>query len=325
MPTEPTARLIVGLHLGAHKTATSLIQHRLGALGGRLGGKPFLFRGNKALKTEAWARHCRMKAPRGDVAASFAAELALWRGTGGPIVLSDEDFLGTTSFAFGGALYPEAAERLARIAALFATAPDLDIRPIFYVRQTSSFIASSLSQEMLRRKQRRGGPADATAPPLRFRPVVEAIEAAFGRPIAVRRYEAIAELGGLGYVLDFLEALGLAAPTATERAWRLGGAMDSLPRRLRDLARPLVRPNVSLSARGMTMAEALRPLVDDAEWRKVVRPFLQKNFNTLTDKERPIELNKRLRATLDAAFAEDLAFLGDRLAFRYPAITDSPA
>jgi hypothetical protein len=155
--------------------------------------------------------------------------------------------------------------------------------------------------------------------------VVEAIEATFGRPIAVRRYEAITELGGLGYVLDFLAALGLTPPTAIERAWRLGGAMDSLPANLRDLARPLVRPNVSLSARGMAMAEALRPLVDDAEWKKIVRPFLQKNFNTLSDTERPIELKKAQRAALDAAFAEDLAFLGDRLTFRYPAITDSPA
>lgn len=318
--------LILCLHLGAHKTATTLIQRRLAALRGRIGGRPFLYRSNEDVKAAPWARWCRGKPDAADPVRAFAEEVAAWRGgRGGIVVVSSEDFLGSTALFDGRGLYPEAADRLGRLAELLGTQTDIDLRPLFHIRRTPAFLASALSQEIAKGRtvDRRTLRRTLRAELFRWREVVSAIETMLGRPVAVRRYEAIETHGGRAYVLDALAAFGLPEPTARERLLALGGLAERIPKPLARLVHEmqvLARPNAALSTRGVAIADAIRPHVDAAEWDRIVRPFLARHFNAVRDQGRSIRLDSDLAEALDCEYERDLAALAGALVTAHPAI-----
>lgn len=323
-----TGRVTILLHLGAHKTATTLLQSRLRGLGGRVAGTRFTFLDNEEVKRTAWSRWCRGRETRvaagTDPAGAFAADVATWASTaGGLVLMSCEDFLGSTAMFDGRGLYPEAAERIGRFRSLVDAHPDVVVRPLLYLRQTSGFLASCLSQEIAKGRgvDRRDLLRQVRPGRYRWRPLVEAIEAGFGGRLPVRRYETIRDDGALGFTLDFLAAFGFPAPGTVERLVRLGGLAEMMPERAERLTHALraaLRPNAALSERGILVAEAIRPHVSAAEWSRFVRPFLARHFDAVRDGGGGTDFRGPRGAKLDAAHAEDLAWLGDRLTLRHP-------
>lgn len=323
MPASRRDGVILCLHLGAHKTATSLVQARLAALGGRVGGQRFLYVDNRDLKPAVWARWCRGRAHDGDPAEDFAAAVRRWRAaSGGVVVVSSEDFLGSTALFDGRGLYPEAGERLERFAALVAAHPDVSVRPLLHVREQTGFLAAAAAQEAAKGRRIRHRDVKLLDPSgFSWADLVDTIEARLGARVAVREFGSIRRLGGAGYVVDMLAAFGLPAPIRIERALPLGGLADRIPepvlRRLR--LGFLRRRNPSLSARGVALAEAMRPHFGRDDWNAVARPFLARHFST-ADGEAAQPLPGFVARRFVDLYEQDLARLGPKLCVRHPPI-----
>lgn len=310
----------VTFHMGAHKTASSLIQHRLRRVGTTFAGRRLLFMDNDAVLGTAWGDWCRRERGDGNAAlGSFAGQIEAWRAAGADhVILSSEGFLGGITMFDRGKLYPDAAAVLARLGVLLAgTGHTVDIRPLYYVRRTDRFLESCLSQRLSLGKDLDPRTAfdDDRLATLSWRPVIEAIERAVGRPIAVRRFEDLTRVGPADFVAGFLAACGLPAPHFVERQVTLGRAAERLPRWLRERQpfADFLRPNAGLSVRGSEMSLRLRPLVSKEEWRTVVRPFLRRNFSAARDKTGGIRAPDNVARQLRRTYEADCDWLGDRL------------
>lgn len=323
LPATRDGPVILCLHLGAHKTATSLVQARLAALRGRVGGRRFLYIDNRDLKAAIWARWCRGRPHDGDPVADFASTVAGWRAaSAGVVVVSAEDFLGGTALFDGRGLYPEAGERLGRFAELLAAHPDVSVRPLLHIREQTGFLAAAAAQETVKgRRIRRRGVKHLDPSRFSWGDLVETIEARLGVRVAVREFGSIRRLGGTGYVADMLEAFGLPEPTRIERSIALGGLADRVPEPLLRRLRLgfLRRRNPSLSARGMALAEAMRPHFEGADWNAVARPFLARHFSA-ADGDATQPLPDFVARRFAGLYERDLVRLGPRLLFRHPPI-----
>ena len=321
--------MIVYFHLGAHKTASSLIQHRLKRLNGRVGPHRFAYAENDTVARGDWGKWCRRKAPTKDettrAVKAFKRDIAaLMKDGPDAIVLSAEGFLGGIPRFSGENAYPSAKMALENFFTLANRLEmKLDVRPIFYIRRTSRFYESCLSQRFSMGHAESPEEAFAAIRPetASWQPIIADIEAASGRQIPVRTFETIAQLGPAGFVAEFLAALGLGPATSLQREIALGHAAERLPAAIRKV--PVVarflRPNVGLSARGAEMVERLRPLVTKEEWHAIVRPVIRRHFSALKDPGPTYPLPDDLARRLDAVYDEDLKALSSRLTLSYPA------
>ncbi len=316
--------MLVTFHMGAHKTASSLIQHRLRRVGKKFAGRRLMFMDNDAVLGARWGDWCRRQ--RGDEVAalkSFAGQIEAWRSAKADnIILSSEGFLGGITMFDRGKLYPEAASALARLQALIAeTGNSVDIRPVYYIRQTDRFLESCLSQRLSLGKELDPQTAfdDEALATLSWRPVIAAIEDAVDRPIAVRLFEDLKTLGPADFVAGFLTACGLPGPSLPERFLTLGRAAELLPKTLRRRQpfADFLRPNAGLSVRGSEMSLRLRPLVSKDEWRTVVRPFIRRHFSAARDTAGGIRAPEAVAQRLREVYRNDCAWLGDRLTLCY--------
>ncbi len=320
--------MIVYFHLGAHKTASSLIQHRLKRLRGRVGPHRFAFAENAVAGRSIWGKWCKRAkssaSERQKAIDAFRRDFA--RLTQTPVdalVISSEGFLGGIPRFCGAGAYPFAKVAMANLASLLETLDvEIDLRPVFYIRRTSRFYESCLSQHLSMGRAKT--PEDAFAAiredKVSWQPVVAAIEAVCGHEIPVRRFETIAEAGPAGFVENFLATLGLGPATMLEREIALGRTAERLPASVRKLGpvAHFLRPNVGLSPRGAEMVERLHPLVSRDEWHAIVRPFIRRHFSAIKDPGATFAMPKDQVARLDTVYESDLIAFASRLCLAYP-------
>jgi hypothetical protein len=262
----------VVLHVGAHKTGTSLVQK--------------FFRDNPSFCAKNGMDY---------ISRSDTNELIGWGKIPGKegdllpdrlrverelhpddvIVISHENSLGKPFMEDQPGLYPE-AERCAKL--LRRATRGYDVRVVFYVRPLPDFVESYYLQTIHQGRSHtvqewigRGDPG-AWA----WEPVVEALDNVFGRErVAIGDFSEI-KRGQEEFLKLFMSRSGL--PNVTGVSYR--------PVR-----------NASVSARGLAMAMDVNPLLETGEERHITRKFLQKHWSNLQF-ERARPLSDDLRAQL---------------------------
>jgi hypothetical protein len=244
------------LHLGAHKTGTSLIQK--------------YFRDNPRLTAEVGIAYV----PRGDMnhlvrwgteaekhperlrdrltnEAARAAEV---------ILVSHENALGRPVVAGRDGLYPKALRFARALLAICEQTPDLDPHIVYYVRPLEEFLESYFLQTVHQGRTHSFAEWFARFDPasLAWGPVIAALDETFGADrVSVGDFREIKQ-GQHQFLRNFIRRAGL--PEPPEVAY--------IPIR-----------NPSVSDRGLRMALDINPLLKDPKERKAVRGFLQRNFN----------------------------------------------
>lgn len=277
------------LHLGAHKTGTSLIQkylrdhpeerERLG-----LGLIPRSDMNHLIGSGQQLVEH------PGRLRDRLETETAQpWTA----VVASHEDALGPPfDHRVGPGLYPRAAATARLLADLCAEVGDAEVRIVYYVRPIEDFLESyylqTVHQGGTRSFEEWVGDLDLEA--IRWQPVVDALDAAFGpERVLLGDFREVAH-GQSPFLRWFLERAGLPAPD--------------------DIDYPAAR-NRSLSDRGLRMALSVNPLLETREERKATRRFLQGHFNNHVE-ERARPMPAGLRERLAEQHGEEYARLAAR-------------
>lgn len=283
----------IALHLGAHKTGTSLLQKymrdrplqmarlRLASVPRTTNGD-LIGWGKTAIRHPERLRNALLAAGRGSVAEPGEGRRARLAGVvrGGwrarTVIMSNENALGRPFDASGTpGLYPHAA---AAAKGLAGSVGDLQPRIIYYIRSQDEYLESYYLQTI-----HQGGTAafsewieriDVTS--ISWVPVVEALADAFGEDrVIVHDFAEIAQ-GQNRFIEAFLRSCDPGVDPVVSYE----------PRR-----------NISISQRGLDLALAMNPLLETAEERHNVRVFLQANFNNTTS-ARPVLLNAEKKAGL---------------------------
>lgn len=278
MARKPPPTQVV-YHLGAHKTASSLIQkylrdnpevlrrHRLAYLG--RGEMNDLVGWGKKVLRQPWLLEDRI--------AELVADPRCDR-----LVTSHENTLGPPLKPDGGHLYPRGPEIAARLAQILRRWPS---RVILYLRPQDEFVESYYLQSI-----HQGGHAtfeewlgNVDLEAISWRPVVEALHEHVGRDhVEVVDFGRIRE-GQNAFIADFLR--------------RVDPTLDVTPN-----YRPV--RNASISEKGLRIALAANPHLR-ADWeRKAMRRFLQRHFSNRAS-ARPVLLSADQRAQLRDRYASE--------------------
>lgn len=279
------------LHLGAHKTGTSLVQKYLRdkerqcqAAGiwpmPRGEGDEFI----------GWGRAAEVAAGAEGLRARLAeAEARKVRC----FVLSHENALGRPFRQEAPHLYPDAARHGANLRQ--ALGADRPWRVVYYIRNQASFLESYYLQTV-----HEGAWHDFDsymtglgAHGFSWVPLYEALCDLFGAEnVVLRSFDEDIAAGQAAYLERFLRA-------ATAADLKPFGAFDYKPVR-----------NPSVGDRGLDLARAINPLLRNPSERKLFRKFLQEHFSN-RDYPRPALLSEaakaEMRARYDAENAELLA------------------
>lgn len=303
------AEYVVVLHLGAHKTGTSLIQKYLRDRPAELTRMrlTFLTRtttndvlgwGMKPLEAPDRFRAAVQKAAGSRVILRHRVPLprSLPLLGGGPVrtvVVSHENALGRPFIDDSPGLYPRAEQRLGGIVEALR---GHRLRLVYYIRSQAQFLESYYLQmvhqgssdtfdEWLSRID-----LDAVS----WTPVVETLADAVGPDNLVLKDFAEIKRGQNAFLEDFLHTCD----------HRLDPQVDY----------PEAR-NRSVSDRGLKFALAMNPWLETDEERKAARTWLQAHFNNTTG-PRPVLLSDAQKADLQERYdAENAALLnrfGDR-------------
>jgi len=267
----------VVIHVGAHKTGTSLVQKyfRDKRRITRELGVAQISRNDGDLLVD-WGQYLHER-PEG-----LRSRLEEEAAKGPSVILfSHENTLGRPFLPGRPGLYPDAsqsAEALARICDGFDTYVVFYVRPIadflesFYL-QTIHQGASHTFQEWF----------DSLSGPHRWTPTVEALEHAFGADRVIMGDFTEIKAGQNQFLRQFMTRTGIPRPPMVEY-------------------KPIRNP--SISARGLQIALGVNPHLHDDEERKATRVFLQKHFsNQKEDRARPMPEDLR-RSVTDETAAE---------------------
>lgn len=295
------------LHLGAHKTGTSLLQKYMRDRSAELarmhivaisrsdtnhligwGGAP---RNHPELLREAVLAASRPSPIRGRRSRLLRLVPGFGRVRPRTVVVSHENALGRPFLPDEARLYPSAL-RCAR--GLASSLAGMEPRVVYYIRSQEEFLESYYLQTV-----HQGGTQtfrewlaaiDVTA--LSWVPIVEGLARTFGAErVEVCDFATIRQ-GQNQFVEEFLR---ICDPT-------LNPTVDYHPRR-----------NISVSQQGLDLALAMNPLLTSGAERHTVRSFLQKNFNNDTG-ARPVLLDEQEKATLRERYAAENADLLERFA-----------
>jgi hypothetical protein len=275
----------VAVHIGAHKTGTSLIQKYLrdkpeqtapfGIRAVSRGDCNSLIGWGKVIIDEPHRLGDRLAAEVAAPGASF-------------VVVSHENTLGRPHQPSGDHLYPQAE---ARVAALASILEPFETRVVFYLRRTVSFLESYYLQlihqgefftfdQWLDRVD-----LDRVS----WRPVVEMLRDAFGADrVSIGDFDEIKE-GQDEFLRRFLRRVDPSIDVAA--SYR--------PRR-----------NPSISDKGLQIALSANPYLRSADERKAMRKFLQANFSN-TDYARPRLFTAEQRAGLEERYDPEYDSLVD--------------
>ncbi len=278
---------VQGIHVGAHKTGTSLLQRYLEK-------QPETYRGHgvdfvvrdemSALASwgNALVDHPELLRTRLRAFATDPTRRALFG--------SYENLLGRPFSPTTPGLYPKAERNLTALRSITAASPEVETKVFCSIRRQSSFVESYYLQAV------HEGSAQAfdqwlagiDLSRLSWRPIVSAMIELFG-PEQVE-------------VVDF-------ATLKQGQGRYIGRFMRVLDPDFDDSFDPSKRHNQSVSEQGLRMALAANPFVQGAEERRRLRKFLQRNFSNL-DHPRPVLLSTEQAAEIDAHYDGELEELG---------------
>lgn len=299
MATPPS----VVLHLGAHKTATSLLQEfllsrrgelqQLGAVALRrstcdelVGWGDLGSRERELLRSEVLASADGAHRPPGDTALGVAPRT---------VILSHENALGRPFHRSRSGLYPRAGTCARGLA---ASVGDLTTRVVYYIRSQEEFLESYYLQTIHQGSSRSFedwiGAIDAQA--ISWVPVVEKLERTFGSSSVIVRDFAEIRSGQEAFIQGFLRSCGL----APNRVDHIRG-----------------QRNISISGRGLNLALAVNPRLTNPTLRNAFRWVLQQYFNNTTG-ARPVLLPDEDRVTIRQRYAAENADLLARFRTRAP-------
>jgi hypothetical protein len=276
----PRAPKVVALHVGAHKTGTSVLQNFLSE-------NPNFLRRRRIMRLS----RTRLAAAVGwgerlvDEPQRLGSSVDALRGSRRFLMAlgSLENIVGRP-FRAGAPLYPDAARNFAALAAVLRPfEPGVRPRIVLSIRPQADFLESYYLQTI-----QQGGHhsfeqwlAGIDLADLSWRPVVDALVDAFGAPRCA--------------VIDFRLI------RAGQDAY-LRGLLAALDPRLDVAVRYPATRNRSISARGLQIALAANPLLETGPEQRAMRQFLQEHFSNL-DQPRPALLTEAQRADLEDRYA----------------------
>jgi hypothetical protein len=273
----------VAIHIGAHKTGTSLVQSYLRTERDNLAAEGIRVLGRDQLgEFSVWGRRL-INEP--EALRARLDELAA--GEGCDVIFgSNENVLGRPFGRGGRNLYPQAgevAEALALITAGYRT------KIIFSIRPQADFLESYYLQTIHQGEHENFdtwfGRLDRAA--LSWRPVIERLTAALGA-------EAVE-------VVDFRRIKDGPGPFLEHIFARIDERFDF------DITFSETR-NPSISEKGLQMALAANPLLRDDAERRLMRVFLQKHFSNV-HYPRPALLSEAQRRELEERYGAEYEML----------------
>lgn len=284
-PANTLAGMRVVLHLGAHKTGTSLVQgyfrdQRRSTV--RLG----ISRLNRGVTNQLIGSGQPVLDSPQLLRERLEAERALQPQA---VLISHENALGPPFRPGEPGLYPQ-ARSLAE--ALRQAVDGLEVQVVYYVRSLADFVESyylqTIHQGMHHQFSEWYDTLDRRS--LRWSAVVATLDEVFGREhVAIGDFGEIAD-GQEAFLAGFMRRARLPMPATIDY--------------------PDVR-NASVSARGLEIAMALNPHLDSADERRAARTFLQETFPNHSG-ERAEPMPEQVRAELDRAWAEEQPGLEQR-------------
>ena len=272
------------IHVGAHKTGTSLIQKYFRDRMSLPGELPVSFISRTDTnKLIGWGQHLVEHPDR--LRSRLETEL-----TRSPkVFVSHENTLGHPFVDGKTSLYPDAQE-LAN--ALASIALDLDPCVVFYVRPMADYVESFYLQTVHQGACHSFEEWYATVDPaaLTWQPTVDALDDTFGAERVVIGDFSTISAGQNEFLAHFMQRCGLPLP----------GTLDYRPVR-----------NASVSARGLEIALRINPFLQNIKERRATRKFLQENFSNVTG-ERARPMPASIREDLDARTAGEYRRLSER-------------
>lgn len=290
------------LHIGAHKTATTLLQRNLRANRRKLADQFIYLAYGRDIGKSVWMRYLlNHRFSTEEALIDFSAfVLKAEESQATTILISFEDFLGLTNLDQLGGLYSKARPRLKRFKGLVDTYieghNDLVLKPLIVLRRQDSFVESCYVQEVQR--GRLIGSFDEFIQSidlqnLSWRWLLDVIYEELGVEATYGVFDRMIEDGAKRYWSQYLEMLGLDLETQALE-------FDSE-----------IVANPSLSRKGLDLCRAIRPNVTEVEWRQVFRPFVQKRYNRFTDSSGPfVGFSDNSRQRLLAMYAMENQELG---------------
>jgi hypothetical protein len=276
----------VVIHVGAHKTGTSLLQRYFNddPLKTRARGISNITR-DDASRLVGWGDLLHERPEL--LANRLRTELAMRPSV---VFMSHENTLGRPFLPDRPGLYPNAAW----CADALAKACDgFDPHIVFYVRPVADYLESYYLQTIHQGASHSFEEwYDTLSGPHRWTPVVQALDDAFGADrVHVGDFTEI-NVSQNQFLEQFMTRAGIPQPPTVNYE-------------------PVRNPSVS--ARGLEIALAINPHLKTAAERKAVRLFLQKHFsNQVEDRARPMA--EELRRSITEESAEELQALAARAA-----------
>jgi hypothetical protein len=275
----------VVLHVGAHKTGSSLVQRYLQqAPRRRMASGCAVIPRHHTNDLIGWGHAVVVRPER--LRRRIEAEA---RRHADVLVISHESSLGRPFEPDRSGLYPNAAERIDALAGVCA---GFDTRVVFYVRPVASFVESFYLQTVQEGATHSFDTwfAGIDGDSLSWGPIVDRLDAAFGRAdVRIGDFGEIG-LGQTSFLQGFLDRSGI-MPWTTVRYRH--------------------RSNPSLSAAGLEIALQRNQGLREMEERAASRRDLQRRHSN-RDAPRARPMPSDVRSRLDASTAADYATLAGR-------------
>lgn len=279
----------VVLHLGAHKTGTSLIQrymrdHKALMQKNRL---DFTAR-SETNQFLGWGKPNFIRENISELIDNAKASL---KNGAKHFVVSHENALGRPFLAHKPGLYPDSNEAAAAMRDMLR---GLNLRVIFYIRSQPDFVESYYLQTIhqgsyLTFKDWR---EDVSFDSLSWRPVIENLRSNFGESaVTIKNFGAEIKAGQNDFLRSFFEVfLGPVKPQSFGNF-----SYDEYK-------------NPSIGRKGLEIALAANSKLSTRKERKAMRVFLQTHFSNI-DYPRPHLLNEKEKKRLEARYAKENAEL----------------
>jgi hypothetical protein len=277
MRTQVPAK--IALHVGAHKTGTSLIQKYMRDKPEQLA--PFGIRAISRGDTNTLIGWGKPLIEQPELLTDRLDSEAATPGTRF-VIASHENTLGRPHRPSGDHLYPEAEQRVAVLANILRTR---DARVIMYLQPQPAFLESYYLQLV---QQGETFTFDQWLDRVDFervswRPVVELLRDRVGRDrVAIGDFEEI-RAGQDSFLTGFFQRVDPAITVEPHYS---------------------AKRNLSISDKGLRIALAANPHLRSAEEKKQMRDFLQKHFSN-AKYPRPVLFSAEQRAELDARYGEE--------------------
>lgn len=291
--------MIVVLHLGAHKTGTSLIQKYMR-------DRPKIMRRNRiaAMSRTAgdelvgWGQEKILSKGLPEIGRRIRRSALLLRSR---YILSHENALGRPFTSSGSTLYPDAGTLARRIV---DGLPDKRMMAVYYIRDQASFLESYYLQTIHEGKHHSFDEwvTPKLAGSLSWRPLYDGLCEALGKEnVLLKDFSSQIRQGQASFLSDFFSAF-----------------MSVDAQKFENFEYP-ARRNLSIGDLGLELALKINPHMKSKKDQKIARNFLQQLFSN-ADFPRPVLLSEEQKQPLKGEYmAENQDLIREsELAFKAP-------